>query len=230
MGVKSKVSKQTEREKRAVLKVLEADVTRIMVIDSRGKDRWRVPAEVKKGDCIQLKPNGQPSVMRGKPGRNFKPRIEPVSAVAEELIENRKAAIVGSPLVKQVRADPDSVEVLSHIMTVMAEEAESMAFERREAERQALPTSTISSRTVSALRGIADIWLKRKDQTSAEWDLDFGAPRFGALMKHILQTVRDAMEHAGARPEMVETTFARVSEKLDEAAWVNEARAKMKNV
>ena len=229
MGNKSKVKKQPEREKRAILKALDADVTRIQVIDRKGKTRWRAPAEVGEEESIQVKSSGQPCVMRAKPGRNFAPNIAPVSAVAKELMEKRKAAIVGSPLVKQVRADPDSVEVLEQVMVVMAEEAESMSFDRREAELQALPTSIISSRTITALRGLADLWLKRKDQTTAEWDVDFGSPKFGALMKFILQTVHDAMNHAGARPELIETTFARVSERLDEATWVNEARARMKN-
>jgi hypothetical protein len=229
VGNKSKVKKQTEREKRAILSALDDDVTRVQVVDLKGKTRWRVPAEVEDGDTVQLKSSGQPSVMRAKPGRNCAPSIKPVSPNAKELMDRRQEAIGTSPLVKTVKADPDSVEVLEHIMAKIAEEAESMAFERKEAERKAEPTSTISMRAVNAYRGIADIWLKRKDQTVAEWDIDFGSPKFGVLMKFILQTVHDAMSHAGARPELIETTFARVSERLDEASWVNEARAKMKH-
>lgn len=229
MGNKSKVRKQTEREKRAILKALDEDVTRVQVVDLKRRTKWRVPAEVGDDDTIQCKSSGQPIVMRAKPGRNCAPNIDPVSPAAKEIINRRKDAIVGSPLVKQVRTEPDSVEVLEHIMTAMSEEAESMAFERREAERKADPTSIISMRAINAYKGIADIWLKRKDQTVAEWDIDFGSPKFGVLMKHILQTVHDAMSHAGARPELIETTFARVSERLDEASWVNEARAKMKH-
>jgi len=223
------VKKQRPTEKKAILKNLDGLVTRIRVLDKDGKQRWRKRDQVKDSDRIELNAAGQPHVMRGKPGRAYKPNIEAVSATVKELKERKSQSIATNPLVKAVADTPNSPDVLQYIMQGMATEAASLAFERSEAERKGEGTSTISTRMITAYNSIANTWLKRMEQLGSGGSLELDSPGTQALLAFLFETVREAMAAAGLRREMADTIFANMAAKMNDKGWESEARRRIKN-
>jgi len=205
-----------------ILANLPAGTQRVQVVDASGKTKWRAPDQVRKSDVIAMK-GGAPVVMRGAPGRPARVELPPASDEVGEVCRQKKEAIRDDDLRGKLARDPNQ-DVLPVIMQGIAEEAASLKFEREEAERQGEQTAMISSRRVRALTALGDAWVKRMERTAT---IDLEGDQFKLLFRFVLETFRAVLEDSGVRPELVETIFTRMGEKLDDA-WKAEARAKMR--
>ena len=73
--------KKQEIDKLAVLQALPSDVSRIQVVDTDGKTRFRLLDEVRWDDTLQFNGKGQPIVMRGSSGRPKADDKDPIPQV-----------------------------------------------------------------------------------------------------------------------------------------------------
>jgi len=222
----SAVPKQSQSEKQRILRNLPDGTSRVQVVTASGRTRFKKPAEVAHDDQIMLNKTGEPIVMRGRPGRKPKIELAPVNENVGEVMEAKQEHIGGDPLVAEAGANPASDDVLDNILAALAAESASLEFERMEAERHGRDSSGISSKRARVLKGMADVWLKRK-QVAAEGSVDLESPAFQVVFSFMLETVRGSLEDAGARPEFIETIFTKLSKRLDDG-WKEEAKARVK--
>lgn len=220
---------QTKADREYIIENLPKEVRRVQVVDPNGKQSYKRPDDVDLDyDQIMLAMDGTPIVMRGKPGRKPKKPLKPVTPQIAEVDEARTEHITQSPLLREAQRDAEGDGVLNAIMSAMAEEAAAIEFERDEAARHGQETSALSAKRARVLKGMADTWLKRKQQIEGGL-IDLESPAFQALFGLILETFKDSMLDAGARPEFIETTFAKLVSSLGDEGWKQDARARMKD-
>jgi len=164
--------------------------------------------------------------MKGAPGRRKKTDLKPVNANIAEVLDAKSDHLKDDALIKVMRDSPDSDSILDVILQQLAQEAASMEFERLEAERNGRDTSTISLRRANILKSAGDMFLQRK-KISVAGTLDLDSPAFSEVFRFMLETFRGAMVDSGMRPELVETTFAKLSKRLDDG-WKEEAQSRMR--
>lgn len=203
--------------------------TRIQVKTEFGKIKYKDIADLADKDVIQTKKDGVPIVMMTKPGRKKDVSLEPVTPEVAEMIRRKNETIEDDTILEVARENPESPDVLQQIVLALGEEAASIGFERREAERKGDETSLISNRRIQALKAIGDTWLKRKEQITAR-GVDMDTPAFKELFKFIMNTFRGAMEDSGLQDEMVETVFAKLANSLGDEGWEAEAKRRMKHI
>lgn len=218
--------KQTQSEKQRILRNLPDGTNRVQVATASGRTKFKKPGEVAHDDQIMLNKDGEPIVMRGRPGRKPKVELAPVNENVGEVMEARQEHIDNSDLVAEAGANPDSDGVIDNILSAMAAEAAALEFERLESERHGRDASGISAKRARVLKGMADVWLKRK-QVAAAGSVDLDSPAFGVVFSFMLETIRGSLEDAGARPEFIETIFTKLSKRLDDG-WKEEAKARVK--
>ena len=207
-----------------ILSNLPPGTARIQVVDSAGKTRWRTPDAVRNTDTIALNSDGDPTVMKGSPGRPGRVELEPASEEVAEVRRQKQESLRADSLTKRLQTDPNS-DPLPEIMTGLAEEVASLKFEREEAERKGEDTAMLSTRRIKGLAALGDTWVKRAERVAS---IDLDGDHFKLLFKFILDTFRLTLEEAGLRPEQVETVFTRLGKRLEDPSWTAEARAKMK--
>ena len=212
--------------KKTLLASIPSDATRVKVRDEFGATKWRELDAIFDTDELLLKDNA-PITMKGKPGRKAATKLEPSTEATAEVIRQKNLALSKDPISKLAECSPESPDVLHEVMKAMSEEAASIAFERREAERKGKETSNLSMRRINALKSIGDTWLRRKEQLAGK-EVDMDSAVFKALFGFIMDTFKDSMSESGVRSEMVETVFAKMGSKLDDD-WTSEARSRMKN-
>jgi len=212
--------------KSRVLASLPHDTTRVQVVDEKGKTCWKKPTEVGTQDQIVFNSHGDPVVMKGTPGRKAKPSLEPVNENVGEIMEAKEEHFKEDELLTAIKDNPEADDVLDIVMVGLAQEAASLEFERREAERQGKDTSTYSLRRANILRATGEMWIKRKEKIEAGM-LDMDSPAFEALFGFILETFKDTMTECGLREELMETVFAKLGKRIGDG-WKSEAKARMK--
>lgn len=217
---------QSQSDKERLLRNLPLGTHRVQVIDDQGKTKFKRPEDVGRQDQILLNSKGEPIVMKGKPGRKARVDLKPVNDGVGEVMEAREEHLASSELLIAARANPDSDEVIDHVLQEMAEEAAVIEFERSEAERHGNDTSGYAVKRTKVLKAMADTWLKRREKLQAGL-IDLESPAFEVLMGFLLETFRGALEDAGMRPEHTETIFAKLAKRL-ENGWSQEAKARMK--
>lgn len=221
--------RQTQEDREYMLANLPESVRRVQVIEASGKQVYKRPDDVDVTiDQIMLASDGSPICMRGKPGRKKKAQLNPVTPQIAEVEQAREAHISQDPLRHAAKKDAESDDVLNAIITAMAEEAAAIEFERSEAARHGQDTANHSSKRARVLKGMADTWLKRKQQVEGGV-IDLDSPAFQALFGMILETFKEAMAETGTRAEHIETIFVKLVTDLGEASWREEAKARMKD-
>ena len=208
----------------ALLALAPDGSTRVSVTDRAGKTRWRPLDAVEPFDTILLRGN-VPITMMSSPGRPIAVPDAVNDFVADQVLQKTRD-LSADPIVKVAKADPESSDLLHHVVVALSEEAASLGVERRNAEMEGKETSQLSIRRVNALKAVAETWLKRKDQTGLK-EIDMSSPQFKAVFSFALETFRSAMADTNLRPEMVEMVFAKLTGKLQEG-WEQEARNRMK--
>lgn len=212
-----------------ILDSLPKDVSRIQVVDEFGKQRYRKIAEILPTDKIVMNGRGLPVTMSTDPGRPQKITgmdLPPVNESVAEVIRAKHNSMKSDELTHVVRTNPESSNVLDLVLTAIAEEAASLGFERQDLERRGQPTSQVSLRRIGALKAIGETWLRRKEQI-ANSGVDMDSPAFKRLFEFIVETFRLSMADAKMRPEMINTIFAKLSNRLNDDDWAREAGRRM---
>ena len=207
--------------------LIPAGASRIKVIDTEGKIRWREPVGVKDDDRVQLNKEKKPYAMWNQPGRRSKPEIGSDEYITENVTRKRQT-LHQDAIRSMARRDPESPDVLQEVMVAISEEAAALKFEREQAEVRGDKASvSISLKRVQALKAIGDTWLKRKEMMSSG-DIDLDSPQFEKLLTYIFETFGLSLEKSGVRGELGEAIFSNLAKALSEKSWKAEARRRMK--
>lgn len=158
---------------------------------------------------------------RGR-GRPRKVGLPAKDKVVEVIQKKREKMLESDELTNILKEDPDSLDVLDQIMIDMAEEAAALKFERTEAERNGVETTTISSRKVTALKTTAEIFLRKRDAL-VEQSFDFKSKRFQRFMEWIFKVYREAAITSGLRAEQISILFDHLAKIFEDERWQQEA-------
>lgn len=216
------------QERAALMSRFPEGATRVKVETELGKICYRPIEDLADTDKILTKDDGTPIVMFTSPGRKRHVIPEPINPMVKEILKRKEAFVEKDPLCLITHSDPESPDVLQHVMVGISEEAASIAFERQEAERQGKDTAILSQRRIQAMRAVGEAWLKRKEQVSAR-GIDMESPAFEAIFAYTMETFKEAMLSAKARPEMIETVFAKFAQMINDE-WKAEAKNRMKKL
>lgn len=211
--------------------VVPEGATRVCVTDEKGKTYWRLIADVKETDTIELSPKSEPQWMmkdigRPRKNRSLHEQMPPSNETVRDLLRIKEANLRSDPIVIASENTPESPEVLNQVVIGLAEETASLRFERQEAERTGQDSSTASMRRVTALKAIAETWIKRKEQIQNQ-AVDIESPAFQAVLKFVAETFVEAMMKSGVRKEQTETVMSTFSKSLTDE-WKSVAIARMK--
>jgi len=217
-----------------ILALIPDEATRVKVHDEKGHERWRDITEghdaVLASDQIIVL-SGKPVTMKGTPGRRKKtptPKAPPPVNQTVAALQAAKAAFFESdPLLLQIDSGLESEDLLHLVMRGFAQEAASLNFERVEAERNGKETSQLSIRRINALKALGETWIKRKEQLAGR-TIDLESPAFVTLFGFMLETFREAMLQGNVPRDQAEIVFARLSDRMDDDTWEQEARNKMR--
>jgi hypothetical protein len=224
----SKKVKAVEAFKELAAKI-PADAKCVQVLDAKtGKLKYKPIEELLDLDVIQVKKDGTPITMKKSPGRPQNVVVEPATRMAAEIMRMKTDTIATDPILKVAKANPEDPDVLHQIVLALGNEAASIGFERQQAERNGEKTSELSVRRISALKSLADTWLKRKDQITTR-GIDMGSPAYRTLMKEVLKAFQESLTSAGARPELIETVFTKLGKIMNDG-WEAEVKARIKIV
>lgn len=224
----TKKIKAVEAFKELVAKI-PADAKCVQVLDSKtGKLKYKPVADIHDLDIIQVNKVGIPITMRKLPGRPQNVVVEPATRMAAEIMRLKADTISADPILRVARANPEDPDVLHQIVLALGDEAASIGFERHQAEMNGEKTSELSVRRIAALKGLADTWLKRKDQITTR-GIDMNSPAYRTLMKEVLKAFQEALASAGARPELVETVFTKLGRIMNDG-WEAETKARIKSI
>ena len=202
---------------------------RIKVRTELGVNKYRPMDEVAPSDVILTRADGNPIVMRTDPGRKTEIGLEPLTAEVAEIVRRKQEYLVQDDILQIVAADPESTDVLQQIMVGLGQEAASIGFERKEAERNGKETRLLSNSRVAVLRALGETWLKRKEQLTGK-GVDLDSSAFRVLFQFIMETFRDSMTASKAPDEMIQTVFAKFGQMANGDDWSNEARSRMKKL
>lgn len=225
-------AKQKTREE--ILALIPEGTVRIKVLDDKGNERWRDIEEsldnlLDTDEIVLLK--GKPQVTRGRPGRRKKPPVPkpppPANNTVAQLQAAKKVFLDEDDLLRQIDRDPDSEDMLHLVMRGFALEAASLLFARHEAERNGEETSQLSIRRINALKALGETWIKRKEQLSGK-TIDMASPAFARLFAFMTDTFRESMHAGGIPRDQAETVFSRLSQRMRDETWEQEAQKKMK--
>jgi hypothetical protein len=223
-----KKKRQTRADREYIISNLPEGAKRVQVVTSQGTTSYKRPEDVDLDhDEIMLASDGTPVIMRGKPGRRPKTQLKPVTPQIDEVVRAKQEHLDNDALSREIKRDVDADSVLDNVLLGLAQEAASIEFERAEAERHGRDTVNISAKRARVLKSMADTVLKKK-ALSANGIIDLDSGAFRVLFGLILETFKESMKDAGARSELVETTFANLVKALDDG-WKEDARQKMKD-
>lgn len=163
-----------------------------------------------------------PKVVQQAPQQPTQPQV-PVASVPPTSVPQPTPASSG--VLDTIKQDPESVDVLYHVMQGLAEEAEAMGHARQMLEQQGKNTSNVSAKRVSALRAVGDTWLKRKEQIGTQ-GVDLNSPSFKRVFTFIMDTFRDSMLASGTRAEQIEVVFSKLAARINDD-WMKEAQKKI---
>lgn len=221
------MSRKSKQRRADLLAKCPPSATRILVLTAKGDKKYKPLDALDFSDLIQTKKNGDPIVMKLQPGRKSPLAVGPVNPTVAAILARKVAAMSTDEILVQIKANPESPELLTAIIVGLGEEQASLKFEREEASREGKDTSGLSSKRVQALRATADTWFKWIDQlTGAVVDLE--SPMYSALFEHTMGSLHQAARATKLRDEQIEILFTRFSTIVGTPEWKEEARLLMK--
>jgi len=151
---------------------------------------------------------------------------DPEVQTVETARQRRRRRYGTNAVLREVKRNPSSDSVFDVLMHGLAEEAELLEFERDQLMQLKQPTLHLTEQRVKVMKMMTDAWIKRRAKSGGA-GVDLESPAFAAVFGFVLETVRSAMEDAGARQEFIETIFAKLSKRLNDD-WKNEALIRIK--
>lgn len=166
---------------------------------------------------------------RGR-GRPRKIKLLPKDPEIKEVLKQKAKHLSKDGLTNLLEDNPNSLDVLDMLMLELAREAASLHFERSENERKGEDTSVLSSKKVTALKSVADIYFRKRDAI-LDQAFDFKSKRFQKFMEWLLiKIVRKSAEDADLSSEQINILFDKIGDKLDDDnRWDKEAMAYIKS-
>lgn len=158
------------------------------------------------------------------------PTLSKAELALKALAERKKQTFRKDMLMRTTVKNSESSKVLDAVMIGLAEEATNIKFEKEELERRGESTSSLSHRRIMALKAVSETWLKKKELSGGGSGIDLGSKEFQALFGFIAETFRRACDDAGARPELVDTIFAKFAEIISDQDWASDAKARMSKI
>lgn len=159
-----------------------------------------------------------------KRGRPKKISMMPPNEEARVKKREKEKHLQDDSLLDQVEEDPDSLTVLDEVMRELAEENSSLAYERREAERRGEDTTSISSKKVTTLKSLSEVYFKKRESL-IDRSFDFESDRFKSLLEFFFGKVRTAAQNANFSEEKITILFDKISDLFDEdSGWKKEAK------
>jgi len=219
------------------LELIPLDAKRVKVMTAEGHEKYRV-IDPLKGDFEKVLSTDEIVFVGGKaitmnkvPGRKkATPVPKPPKATTPknaQMQADKIAFLDHDPLLNQIEQGVESEDILLLVMRGFAQEAASLEFERLSAEAEGKETSAVSMRRVNTLKALGDAFLKRKDQLSGK-TIDMESPAFSRLFAFMVDTFREGMLAGGVPRDQAEVVFARLSDRMADETWEQEARNKMK--
>lgn len=225
MATKSEKSVRFEEIKR----IMPLGTRSILVLDDRtGLKKYKHLDKLSEDDIVQFKADGVTPIVTKKSPKVARVTIEPVTPMAAELVKQKGVALKIDPILAIAKANPESPDILSQIVLELGDEAASIKFERKQAEIRGEKTSELSMRRINSLKAMGDMWLKRREQIVSR-GIDMNSPAYRIFMKEVLSAFQESLVKSGARPEMVETVFSKLSKIMNES-WEFDVRHKIQNV
>lgn len=165
---------------------------------------------------------------RGR-GRPRKIELLPDNPVVAQIEKEREEHLKKDRLIKKLRKNPNSLDVLDQMLEDLAFEASLLGFERSEQARHGKDISVTAGKRITALKTIADLYFKKRDSV-LEQSFDFKSQRFEKLMKFILmEIVMKSAQESGFSPEEINNLFDSIGQKLDDDHWTEDAMTFIKS-
>lgn len=223
----SAAATQSRGDREYILKNLPDGTRRVQVILPSGKQVYKRPEDVDVDiDEISLTQNGDPIVMRGKPGRKSKTALNPVTPQIAAVSAAREDHLADDSVSVEITKDPESDDAFNMLIRGMAQEAAVIEFERIEAQRHGQEVVEHAARRARVLKAMADLTLKKRSMFQSGM-INMESPQFKALFKYILESFKASMVESGARNELVESIFTNLVKSLDDE-WSQEAKRRMR--
>lgn len=202
---------------------------RVQVRTELDELKYKNLTELAKTDEIQLKSDGTPICMMGKPGRKKKIEVQPANDTVAAILKKREGVLAADGVLRAAAKGTDDA-LMGAIILALGEEQASLAYVRQEAERKGklADTAGISARRIQGLKTLADTLQKKMDR-NRDRSLNTDTPAFRAYYSHVMGTFKEAMSAVGARPEMIETVFAKFAALQSDPAWEAEAKARIRS-
>lgn len=164
---------------------------------------------------------------RGR-GRPRKIKLMPKNPVVAQIDKERQEHFKNDPLLQMLASKPNSLDIMDLLMFELAREASSLQFERLEAERLGQETTVISSKKVTALKGVADIYFRKRDAILGQ-AFDLKSSRFSKFIEWLLsEVVARAARNANLTSEQISILFDQIANAFDNEKWDQEALAFIK--
>ena len=158
---------------------------------------------------------------RGR-GRPRKVNLLPSDEVTAAVQKKKEERLEGDELTDQIENNPNSLQVLDILMRDLSQEAASLDFERSEAERKGKDTSMLSSKKVTALKEVGNIFFKKRDAV-IDQAFDFESERFDRLMDFILNQVFEAAKDSNMSGEQRSIFFDNIGQRFESGTWEKKA-------
>lgn len=137
------------------------------------------------------------------------------AAVQKDLRE-REQAVASNALMRAVQNRASPADLIEEVLKEIAEELAHLKHERSKAAKEGKNTANYNMSRIAALRQIADVLMKRQENTRAE-QLDLRSPRFKAVLASWMEFVYESAEKAKIPPAMIELMFGQM--KADMVDW-----------
>jgi len=165
---------------------------------------------------------------RGR-GRPRKIELLPDNPVVAQIEKEREDYLKKNRLLKRLKKNPDSLDVLDQMLTDLAYESALLGFEREEQARHGKDTTVTSGKRITALKTMADLYFKKRDAV-LDQAFDFKSKRFEKLLEWILiKVVRESAVQSGLSEEQISILFDFIGKKFDDDRWDEDAMGYIKS-
>lgn len=137
-------------------------------------------------------------------------------AVVQREYREREQSVASNGLVKAVAAKLGPAELIDEVLKEISEELAHLKFERAKAAKEGKNTANYNMSRVAALRQIADVLMKRSENSRAE-QLDLRSPRFQAVLRAWMEYVYESAVKARISEAEIELMFGQM--KADMVDW-----------
>jgi hypothetical protein len=203
-----------------LLPLIPADAERVKIKNKDGTESFVFVQDLKDSDDVVLSSSNLPVITKKAYGR-------PKGSKKQKGLQ-LKNNLHSDPLVQSLRKDPESPNVLTHVMAELGEETYVLKSQRDKIFNLGGDTSNLSGRRIQALKSIADIYIKRKDQVASS-NFEVESPQALAFAEALLDTVFQCMAELGVERNLSESVMSLFTSKAKDPTWKTALYQKVKD-